>query len=201
MKLLSFFNNNFFYLDKESDIFIKIIRWMMILLVFIIPFFFLSVNSYPLEFNKTFLLQIFVLIATCLFLWRVIIFKKIKFQKTYLDKYIFVFLLFYLFSFIFSKNHYVGLVGMSGLYSASIISIIGYVLFFYLIINIFRDWHNIKKIIYSFWLSGSIIVIFNLFQLNETFILPWEFTKNINFNLIANSSLTLAIFTLIILII
>lgn len=198
MNIKAIFKDSIFYLHKDKDILSKVIEWIMIGLVFVLPLFFLSINSSPLEFNKTFLFQIVVFIATSLFLWRSLGVKKIKFSKTHIDWFILAFLFFYFVSFVFSKNYYVSTVGISGYFSASIVSILSYILFFYLIVNIFRDWEGIKKLVYSFWWSGIIVILFNLFQLSSIFVLPWEFTQNINFNLLANSSLTLAIFSLII---
>ncbi|XOU94004.1 MAG: tetratricopeptide repeat protein [Candidatus Kerfeldbacteria bacterium] len=198
MNFKTLFKKSIFNRQKDTDTLGKVIEWIMIGLVFVLPIFFLSVSSSPLEFNKTLLFQIVVFIITGLYLWRLFILKKINFNKTFLDWFILAFLFFNLISFLFSKNYYISTVGISGYFSASIISIVSYILFFYLIINIFRDWEGIKKLIYSFWWSGIIIVLFNLFQLGNIHILPWEFTQNINFNLLANSSLTLAIFSLII---
>lgn len=171
----------------------KTIRWLLLAIVFLLPIFFLLPNSHPLEFNKVILFNTLVLITTVIFFLKSFIKREIRLIKTPLDWFILAFVIFYLISFIFSKNHYISLVGVSGYYSASIISVICFVLFFYLLINVIRRKEDVVWFIGALISSAVLIVIFNLFQVNGVYLLPGDVTQNASFNLATSSSYSLAV--------
>lgn len=175
--------------------------WCLWAMVLVIPWFFISASSYPIEFNKTFLFIILTLIITILYFIKSFREKKFEFRRSYLDWGILAFIIFYLVSFVFSRNPYVSLVGISGYYSGGLLAAISYTLFFYLLIQVVTSWNKLKKIITAFQVSALVVVVFNIFQVSNIHLLPWSETQNYSFNLIANSSLTLAIFSVVLLII
>ncbi len=188
-----------FFLDifkkNEKSCLDKFLFWVLWGVVFLMPLFFITINSYPIEFNKTFLFIVLVLL-----LWLIYIIKSFKEKKfilcgTFIDWGILGFLFFNIVSFVFSQNKYISTVGISGFYSGGIISVFCFILFFYLLINVIKTWDDLKKIIQALQFSALIILIFNIFQVSKIYLLPWSETQNYSFNIIANSSLTLAIFS------
>ena len=108
----------------------QIIYWMLFASIVLLPFFFFPHVRYPLEFSKTLLFNCIVLVSSSLFLIRALLLKKLTIVKAPLDWLLWVFVGFYLLSFIFSTERYVSLVGIGSYYSASIVSVICFVLYF-----------------------------------------------------------------------
>jgi tetratricopeptide (TPR) repeat protein len=196
MKFVSMLRDKIFH-KQAVDKWDKVIYWLLLAAVFLLPIFFLAPNSHPLEFNKVFLFDVIILIATVIFLLKAFIQREVILVRTYFDWLIVAFVGFYLISFIFSKSHYISLVGVSGYYSASILSIICLVLFFYLLLQVIKKLDDIFWFVFTLLGSGLLIIIFNLFQINGVYLLPWEIAKNASFNLATSSSTTLAVFTAI----
>ncbi|MDP2695754.1 MAG: tetratricopeptide repeat protein [bacterium] len=194
MKLSLKFLGNLFT-KKEENKLEKVIFYTFCGIVFLIPLFFISASGDPIEFNKTFLFIILVLLTTIFYFIKSYKEKEFIFRGTFLDWGILGLLFFTVLSFLFSQNYYISAVGLSGFYSGSIIGIFSFVLFFYLLVNIIKTWHDFQKIIFTLVFSGLVIIIFNIFQISMIYLLPWAETQNYSFNAIANSSLTLAIFS------
>jgi len=193
MAFVAFLKKKMSFGQGKTALWDEIIRWLLLAIVFLLPIFFLLPNSYPLEFNKVILFNTLVLITTVIFFLKSFIKREIRLIKTPLDWFILAFVIFYLIAFIFSKNHYISLVGVSGYYSASIISVICFVLFFYLLINVIRRKEDVVWFIGALISSAVLIVIFNLFQVNGIYLLPGDVTQNASFNLATSSSYSLAI--------
>lgn len=180
--------------EHFAALLLNIIYWMLFASIVVLPFFFFPQVRFPLEFSKTLLFNCIILIASSLFLIRALLLKKLTIVKTSLDWLLWVFVGFYLLSFIFSTEQYVGLVGIGGYYSASIISVVCFVLFFYLLINVLSTKRDSIRFLYGLLASSGIIALYTLFQLFEIYLLPWTNTHYTNFNLLANSSVSLSTF-------
>ncbi|MBU0598175.1 tetratricopeptide repeat protein [Patescibacteria group bacterium] len=180
--------------DQKQDSFIKVARWLIIAVVFLTPIFFLPISSDPFELNKVFLFNIIILVSALCYLISEFRKREVMFFSGPWQWWMAGYCFFYLLSFFLSKSYYQSAVGVSGYFSASIISAFCFAIFFYLIIKLFRTRRIIYYLLGSLLASSFVIIILNLFQLFEVYLLPWDMTKNANFNLLANSSTTLAVF-------
>lgn len=168
--------------------------WLLLGAVFVLPLFFLPISGNSLELNKLFLFVLLVLFATVTHILKGILLRKLTFSRTSLDWFICAFLIFYLISFFISSYRYVGAVGISGYYSGSIIGVMSFILFFYLVVNLVRHERDTVRFIFSFLLSAGLLVMYNIFQMYGVHLLPWNVTQSGGFNLLASSSTTLAFY-------
>jgi len=195
MKIPAIFSwKRLFVTSNRTATWDSVIKWLLILIVFLLPIFFLAPNSHPIEFNKVIIFNILILITTALFLLKSLLQREIIIARTFIDWFLLAYIFFCIVSFIFSKNHYISLVGIGGYYSAGLVSIICYILFFYLIINVVEKKRDIFLFLGTLLISSVLVIIYNFFQVNGVSLLPWGITKNIGFDLIASSSITLSIF-------
>ncbi len=171
-----------------------VLYWLLWGMIVVVPVFFLSPLRYPLEFPKTVLFTIATLLGASLFFLRALIRREAVFIRTHVDLFIWIFVGIYIVSFIFSKNHYVSAVGISGYFSASIVSTISFVLFFYLLINVIREKRDIIRFGTALVIATGIIIIFNMFKLAGITLLPFDVADNLNFFLVSGSSAASAIF-------
>jgi len=180
--------------ERFAVLLLNIIYWMLFVSIVLLPFFFFPHVRYPLEFSKTLLFNCIVLVASSLFLIRALLLRKLTIVKTSLDWLLWIFVGFYLLSFIFSTERYVSLVGIGGYYSASIVSVVCFVLFFYLLVYVLSTKRDSVRFLHGLLASSGIIALYTLFQLFEIYLLPWSNTHHTNFNLLANSSVSLSTF-------
>ncbi|MCH7492059.1 tetratricopeptide repeat protein [Patescibacteria group bacterium] len=183
-----------FFLKTKINLYEKIVYWILLATVFLSPIFFLSPNSFPLEFNKVLLFNILVWLAASLFLLRGLLERRLRLVRTHVDWLILAYVVFYLISTLFSDNYYASLVGLSGYYSASLISTISFILFFYLLINVIKDYRDIIRFIVVFLTSSLIVVGHSLFQYNGVWLLPGDVASIIQFNLVSATSVGLGVF-------
>ena len=156
MKFISALRDKIFYRQAAYK-WDKVVYWLLLAAVFLLPIFFLAPSSHPLEFSKVFLFDIIVLIATAVFLLKLLMQREAVWIRTYFDWFIVAFVAFYLISFIFSKSHYISLVGVSGYYSAGILSIVCFVLFFYLLLQVIRKLDDIFWFVFTLLGSGFLV--------------------------------------------
>jgi len=201
MSLKSIFRLKFLFKKDKENCWDRTLRWLLLGIVFLVPIFFLTPNSHPIEFNKVLLFDILVLVTAFIFLLKTLISGKFSFAMNKFHLLVAAFFVFYLISFVFTKNYYSSLVGISGFYSASIFSVFCFILFFYLVISIVRSKEDIIRLIVASMVSAGIVAMFNILQVNGINLLPWEVTQNSSFNLIGSSSLILAVYTAVYLLI
>jgi len=171
-----------------------IIRICLYLIVFLVPIFFLPYSASPLELNKNFLFGILVIIASITYLAKVIIKKEGSFFRTFFDLFFIILLIIYIISTILSVNSSASLWGIDGNYSGCLVSLILFILFFYLLINNANLIREIVKFLIIFLISSVILLIFNFLQLKGIYILPLDFTKTQTFNALINSTEIFSIF-------
>jgi tetratricopeptide (TPR) repeat protein len=182
-----------------SSIFEKINKFSLLLLVFLLPIFFLPFTQNFLDFPKKTLFLILVSIS--FFAW----FGKSAFKGKLLLKkansfYIIIFLLFlsFLISFSFSPSPYFSFFGSQREVTDSFLTFLLFLIFSFLLINSFQEKAEIFLLAFSFLLGSSFSAFFNLFQIFGIFIFPFDFSKSTSFNLIGTPN-SLAIFSAILL--
>lgn len=163
-----------------SDPFGKIARMCLYFLVFVIPIFFLPFTVAPLQINKQILIIILVLIAFICYLIRSIYLRQIIYPKSLLSLSVLTVWAIVGISAILSKSLWIGIFGdfvqVDGFLCFSI-----YALIFFLA-TVFLKKEDLFKIGFYFFLGLILALIFGLLQIFGKFILPWDFSKQTNFN-------------------
>ena len=199
MGLIALIKNKFFKNPVERTAWDSILEGILLIMVFVLPFFFLPGNTYPIEFNKTIIFNCLVVIAAVLFFLKVIVRRATAITTTYLQWPIIGFAVFNLVSFVLSRNHYISAWGVSGYYSSGIISVVCFVLFFFLLLQVIRDFQDVKKFLFVFLLAAALVIIYSFFQIFDFYLLPWSVTRDVNFNAVAASAEGLAVFLVVVL--
>lgn len=182
-----------FHRKQTMSAYDRIIEWCVILTIGLVPLFVVPSNTDPLELPKVFLFSILTLVALVAWLLKVITGKEQRFKRTAYDIPVVLFALFTLIATIFSVYRFRSMAGVSGYYADSLFSVIFLVLFFLVVSqNIRRE--QIAKLLWAFFVSAGVILIFNVLQAFGLFVLPWNFTKIVSFNAVANSSVTMSVY-------
>jgi tetratricopeptide (TPR) repeat protein len=176
-------------MTKESSLTLRICDWVakysIYAAIFLTPIFFLPWTSDVLDFNKQALLILLGFAA--LFAWMLCVLISGRFELNVSKIHIVVGVLFliYLLATLFSVNRYGSFWGWPQISSESMLTLIGFVIFYFLISNTFS-----KKDI----LTGAIVLsvsaliaeIIGVLQLFGLFIIPFSFAKAISFNTIGS---------------
>ncbi|MBU2635191.1 tetratricopeptide repeat protein [Patescibacteria group bacterium] len=175
----------------------KVSKISIYLLAFLLPILFLPWTANVLDFNKQALL--IVLVFASLFAWmlKILISGKANFNLSLVHIPIAVLFLVYTASTVFSLWRYGSFWGWPQVNSESLLSLLGLVLLYFLVTNIFEK----KEIFYlmiSLVISGSLAVLYGLLQLFGKFLIPIGFTKAVSFNTIGGVN-SLAVFAAILL--
>ncbi len=119
-----------------SNIFNRIIKISIYLLVFLLPLFFLPFSFEAFEFNKQYLL--FFLVSLAFFFWlarMVLVDKEIRFKRTPLDILVLAFLSIAILSAIFSVDKNSSIFGFYGRFSDGLIGLLSLGMLYFLITN------------------------------------------------------------------
>lgn len=182
-------------LKLENDIFFQITRWSVYLAVFVLPLFFLPLSYDSLEFTKTCLFYLLVLIGVISWLIGAISRKKYERVKTAFNLPVLLLGFIVLLAGFFSVNRFVSFWGTSTLFNETVLSTFFFICFFFLTINNFSGLKEAVKLMMTFILSLAIVMIFNfcqLFGLDIMAKLGWPGLPL--FNLLAGSINVLVVF-------
>lgn len=169
-----------------ASIFGKISKVSIYLLVFLFPIFFLPWTVNVLDFNKQILLFILSFISFASWGIKVLIDKELKISFNLIFIVISLFLVSVGLSTIFSSWQYGSFWGWPLQVGGSLFSLIGLILLFFLIVNIFREKNNIIKLLTVLSISVILAGVYGLFQLFGKFLLPFSLTEAETFNTISN---------------
>ncbi|MBI2038386.1 MAG: hypothetical protein HYT19_00485, partial [Candidatus Nealsonbacteria bacterium] len=187
-----------------ENIFSRIIKVSINLLVFLIPLFFLPFSFEAFEFNKQYLLFFLVLIA--FFAWLAKMFlvdQEVRLRRTPLDIFVIGFLLMAVLSVIFSVDKGSSIFGFYGRFSDGLIGLLSLGVLYFLITNNVKEIGVILKIfLWSvfFVILTSFISIFGVLgKIGAALHLPQVMSQN-TFNPVAGSMEGLAIFLAIVMV-
>lgn len=161
-----------------------VIKICLFVIVALVPLFFLPYTVDVLEFSKQSLMLVLVLVALVAWLGKIIAKGQFEIRKNILNIAIGVFVVILLLSSYFSLNKYQSFVGLSGNQSMSFITIIGFVLFYFIAVNNLDTIKKIKHLLLAGLISGFLVGFHGLLQLFGKFILPSATTQSRIFNLI-----------------
>ena len=171
----------------------KVSKTAILLLVFLLPLFFLSFTSNVLDFNKQALL--IVLVLTSLFAWllKSLIEEKITLDINWFNLAPAILLAVTALSTLFSAYKYGSFWGWPLSVAPSLLTVLALVLLYFLILHLFRKPEEIFGLIFILIISSLVVSFFSLFQVFGKFALPFDFAKSNSFNPIGSVN-SLAIF-------
>ena len=183
----------------------KIVKWVLYLLVFLTPIFFLPWGVSPVAQNKQFLATALIAIAFIVWLAKTIASGKLVWPKTPVNIAVWFLVIVWAISSFLSMSKYRS-IGLVGLEADSLLNIIKYALAFFLVAATFRQSSRQafgdrgeekkgeeNKIVYAFLSSVAVLAIFTGLTLANINFLPWDFTKTIDFNTVGTTN-ALALF-------
>ena len=174
-----------------------ITKYSIYALIFLVPVFFLPWTTDVLNFNKQALLLLLVFISFFALMLKTLISGKFELNISKTHIVVGVLFVVYLFATLFSVDKYGSFWGQSQIGSESLLFLIGLVVFYFLVSNIFSKKDIFRAaIVLSF--SAVVAELIGIFQLFGLFILPFGFTKSVAFNTVGSTG-SLALFAVILL--
>lgn len=170
----------------------KVSKISIYLLVFLLPILFLPWTANVLDFNKQVLLIVLALAAVFSWMLKILISGRASFNFSVVHAPIAILFLVYAVSSAFSLWRYGSFWGWPQVGSESLLTLLGLILLYFLIINSFER----KEIFYlavALAVSGFLAMFYGLLQIFSKFILPIGFTKAVSFNTVGSIN-ALAVF-------
>lgn len=167
-----------------SKIWERISKISIYLLVFLLPIFFLPWTANVLDFNKQVLLIFLVFISLFCWLLKSLIEGKINLNFSLLNLPILIFLVILTISTFLSASPYGSFWGWPLNIAPSFLTIFGFILLYFLIINIFQKKEEIFGLLITLIGSSFLVALFGGLQIFGKFIFPFDFSKFTSFNTI-----------------
>ena len=166
--------------SQINTIWFRMGKFFLLLLIFLLPLFFLPITIYPVDANKQFLAAFFISISLICYLVNFYFSRKIVYSKSILSVAVASFVIIGGLSTLFSVSPNVSFYG--DLTQANVfINFVVYALALYLVIVFFKK-EDFNKIGIIFLASTILISILSLFQLFGMYIFPYDFAKQAGFN-------------------
>ncbi len=150
--------------------YLAVVRWIVGIVIFLVPLFFLPWTSNILEVNKQILLVGCAGVALIVWLLGVIVSGRMRFRPTLLDGPVLAVLGATAVAAIFSLGWYRSVFGTSVGRSESLISIIAFTILYFAAVNVFDDYGNIIRKVLS--ASITIALAYGVLQMFGVFISP-----------------------------
>ena len=166
---------------KAGKNFLKIAKIAVYFLVFLLPIFFLPFTANVLDFNKQALLLFLVFVSLICWLGSCLISNRLEINVSLLNLPVLALLLLSGLSVIFSLSRYGSFWGWPLVVSSSFISLLSFVILYFLIANLFKK-DEIPFLFLTLFLSGFLTALYFIFQLFGKFIFPFDFAKTSSFN-------------------
>ena len=162
----------------------SITKWSLYLLFFLVPIFFLPWTSNFLEINKQMLLVVLAVVALVAWLGIMVAQKRLSFRSGWLNLVPALFLVTVLISSVFSLAGYQSWVGQASQEYTSFLSILMFVLLFYVLMNTASSRKIQGNIIFALLLSSALSGLVALFGMFNLLHLPFDFAQSTGFNTI-----------------
>jgi len=154
---------------------------------FLVPVFFTGLPAQGLSFEKMAVMYFLTLIGLVAWVAKGMILGELNLKRTPLDLPLAAVALTFAVATALSVGQTDSLIGSYGNIAKSFSAIIVYILFYYLLVNNVNA-TRIKAIFWSLVVSGSLVAVFSLLQINNIFILPAAFAQTNSFNPIGSIS-------------
>lgn len=181
MNLFSFRNSH-----SESRISTFVSRWVIYLLFFFIPLFFLPFTISIFEQGKQFLFLILLVVGFIVWLGDMVFKKRMVFSIGWIHLIPGLFLLSVLVSSIFSHAKYQTWVGIQGQEYTSFLTLCGFVIFYYFLSNCAEEAKIQKNSLYTLLVSAFLVGLIGILGVLNIFHLPFSFAQTQGFNTIGN---------------
>jgi len=162
-------------MNKIANICDKVLKASLYLLVFALPLFFLPWTFETLDFNKQNLLIVLTLFAGLAWLGKMVASRQVVLRRSFLNILVLLYVLIYVLSTIFSVDKIRSFVGTSGLEKDGLVTVLCFVIFYFVLINNLRDAKAVKNLLYSFLSGAGIVALWALFaflNLLPSFLVP-----------------------------
>lgn len=150
-------------MNKIANICDKLVRASLYLLVFILPTFFLPWTFEALDFNKQNLLIVLTLLAGLAWLGKMVASKQVILRRSFLNVLVLSYVVIYVLATFFSVDKIRSFVGASGLEKDGLVTVLCFVVLYFVIINNFRDMKAVKSLLYSYLLGAGLVTAWTLF--------------------------------------
>ncbi|MBI4415310.1 MAG: tetratricopeptide repeat protein, partial [Candidatus Kerfeldbacteria bacterium] len=181
-------------LHSNGTVYDRIIFVCIWAATFLVPIFFLPFSTDPLEFNKAYLFLLLVLVGTITWLLKYVLAREGVVARLGVELPLALFAIVSILATAFSLYPFRSAVGTSGNVAESLASTLGFILFFFLMLNALRR-DQLPWIFGALMLSAGVVNVFNFLQVFGVFLLPWDFSKIATFHALANSSMTFSVFS------
>ena len=184
--------------SKNREVFRKVAKIPVYLLVFLLPLFFLPWTVNSLEFNKQALLFFLVLISLIAWLAYILTSYKLEINKSFINIAVVLLVLATLLSTLFSLFRYGSFWGWPLPVAPSFLSLLGFVALYFIIANLFKK-EEIPFLLLILSLSRFLAALIFISHLFGRFIFPFDFSRAAFFNTVGSAN-ALAIYFAVLLI-
>lgn len=140
----------------------KLVKICLSLLVFVLPVFFIPWTFEALDFNKQNLLVVLTLLAGLAWLGKMVASRQVILRRSFLNILILSYAAIYTLATIFSLDKIRSFIGSSGLEKEGLVTVLCFVVLYFVIINNFRDMKAVKNLLYSFLLGAGLVTVWTL---------------------------------------
>ncbi len=168
---------------QSGKIWERVSKISIFLLVFLLPIFFLPWTTNFLDFPKQTLLLFLVFTSLISWLGRSIVEGEISLNLNLFNLVLLIFLVILGLSTVFSAYRYGSFWGLPLDISSAFVTVFGFLLFYFLIVNIFQK-KEIFGLLLTLIFSSFLAALFGIFQIFGKFIIPFDLTKISSFNTI-----------------
>ena len=159
-----------------------VISWVTLVLVVLLPLFFLPWTIEVAELNKQLLLVVGTAIVGIAWLGKMLAERKFEYRRSVVNVIVVLYLAVYAASAWLSQSKYMSLVGDFGQEKAGLLSVVSYVALYFVIINNVRGTKMLGRLLNGLVLGGFLAAAFALLQGLGVHVLPFEFAKTTSFN-------------------
>src|SRR3989344_9319438 len=159
-----------------------VVRWSLLASFFLTPIFFLPLTPYPVDLARQFVFTSLILIAGIAWLVQVVKRGGIEYVKNYAGIPLMALALFVIISAFFSGAQSLSFIGVTGGEADTVLAIICFALFYFLISVSFREKADYKNALIALMASGAIALVHAVLQTFGVTFLPWDFARVDTFN-------------------
>jgi tetratricopeptide (TPR) repeat protein len=163
-----------------------IAEWALLALIFLLPLFFLPWTREVLELNKQTILVILTFVAVLAWLGGMVVDKQLVFRSGYLNLLPLLFLLSVFISSLFSLAKYQTWVGQVSQEYTSFLSLVTFVLLFYVLLNSAGKHTFLKRVFFGSLLSTSLVAVIAFLSLFGISPFPYAFAERVGFNTVGS---------------
>jgi tetratricopeptide (TPR) repeat protein len=165
-----------------------VIKWTLLLSVFLIPLFFLPWTAEVTEINKQLLLFVSATAAGLAWLGKMLAERKLEYRRSIINAIVLLYLAVYAISTWLSDNKYLSLAGDYGQENFGFFTLLSFVVLFFVAVNNINSEQALKRVMGAFLLSGFFAGLFGLLQGLNIHLLKFPFSATPSFNTVGTAT-------------